>query len=489
MSGGPCWGLGLAAVAAFTTGCTPVDVHIGGSMKTSVAAAGASASGGGGAGGVGGGASEPGDCGLASAAFCETFDTPQPGGRGGDLDESRWSFARFGHVVQDFWVRIPAQTYPEDASHRFPATFCGQPFADISPGEDVEVCPGASVDGTESLQLNEVFDDQADFGMSSMQVRQPFDFTGRTGTIAFDVDAKTNPIGFGHGWWIEVWITAEPSPLPYYEEWKSLAFPRTGLGFAFVSGADCPSTETAWLNALDSVHIVDDYVPRSLSFFDPTFEHAAERCFKVADGRMNHLELRISTERAELWVSDHDAPASLQLRETIPNLGLSFSRGYVHLQHGQNDASKSGATPSQTFRWDNVAFDGPVHPAPRAYDIADNDVPLAGGTFLGWSLNDLETQSFTFQGVDLTDARAALLQLNLLSRRGQQLEYRFNGQAWHQYAVESATPDEALSRGFAPPVPLADLQAGDNTVELRMPAPAPDITETIANIGLTVELE
>jgi hypothetical protein len=38
-------------------------------------------------------------------------------------------------------------------------------------------------------------------------------------------------------------------------------------------------------------------------------------------------------------------------------------------------------------------------------------------------------------------------------------------------------------------VPLADLQSGDNILELRMPTLAPDISESLANISLTVELE
>jgi hypothetical protein len=481
VTGGRCLVTGLATFAAFSSGCTRVDVHIGGFSETSSAAGAPST--------ANRPAPEPGDCGLAAPAFCETFDTPQPGGRGGDLDESVWSFTRFGHVVQDFWVRIPAQTYPEDTSHRFPASFCGQPFSGISPGADVRFCSGTGVDGSASSQLNEVFDDQGDFGMNSLQIRQPFDFTDRTGTIAWDVDAKVSPIGLGHGWWIELWITAEASPLPYYEEWKSLAFPRNGVGFAFVTGADCPSTEAAWLNALESVHVVSDYLPRSSAFFDTAFEHAPERCFAVADGHLNHFELRISRDRAELWASDRDDPATFQLRDTIPNLGLSFSRGYVHLQHGQNDAGKSGVTPSQTFRWDNIGFDGPSHATPRAYDIPDNDVPLAGGINLGWSLNDRETQSYTFSGVELGDAQAATLQLNLFSRRGEQLDYRFNAQAWRSVVVETATPDEALGRGLSMPVPLADLQSGANTLELRMLDPAPDIAESMANIGLTLELE
>jgi hypothetical protein len=345
------------------------------------------------------------------------------------------------------------------------------------------------VDGSESSQLNEVFDDQADFGMNSLQVRMPFDFSGRTGTIAWDVDAKVNPLGTGHGWWIAIWITEEPSPMPYYEEWKTLSYPKNGVGFAFVTGADCASTENDWLNALDSVRIVSEHVPRTLAFFDPEVEHGAEHCFAVADGRMNHFELRVSTDHAELWASDHDAPSSFKLRETIPNLGLSFSRGYVHFQHGQIDASKSFATPSQTFRWDNIGFDGPMLPTPRAYDIPDNDLPRAGGVYLGWDLSDGETQRYVFPSVDPSDARGAFLQLNLLSRRGQQLDYRFNDLTWRSFVVDSVTPDEALGRGVAIPVPASDLRPGENTLDLRMATPAPDVTESVANISLLVELD
>jgi hypothetical protein len=479
---------GVAVLAALATSCTRIDVHLGGRSEANRAAAGPGGAGSA-AGGAGGAPPAPGSCGLESPAFCETFDTPKPGGRGGALDEQRWSFARFGHVFQDFWVRIPAGTYPEDATHRFPATFCGQPFSDISPGEDVEICGGTGVDGSESSQLNEVFDDQGDFGMNSLQVRQPFDFSGRTGTIAWDVDAKVNPVGAGHGWWIAVWITEQPSPMPYYEEWKSLSYPRNGVGFVFATGADCASTEDAWLNALDTVRLVSDYVPRTLAFFDSGIEHAAKHCFAVADGRMNHLELRLSADRAELWASDHGDPSSFQLRDTIPNLGLSFSRGYVHFQHGQVDSSKSFATPSQTFRWDNIAFDGPVLPTPRAYDIPDNDVPRAGGVFLGWELSDGETQSYVFPSVDLGGAPGALLQLDLFSRRGQQLDFRFNDETWRSFVVDGATPDEVMGRGFAIPVARSDLRTGDNTLDLRMATPAPDVVESVANISLTLELE
>src|SRR5262245_12418038 len=38
-------------------------------------------------------------CGLGKAAFCDTFDTAKPGGRGGDIDETRWAVARVAQFV------------------------------------------------------------------------------------------------------------------------------------------------------------------------------------------------------------------------------------------------------------------------------------------------------------------------------------------------------------------------------------------------------
>ena len=35
-----------------------------------------------------------GSCGLQQPAFCDDFEVPMPGGRGGDLDEREWSVAR-----------------------------------------------------------------------------------------------------------------------------------------------------------------------------------------------------------------------------------------------------------------------------------------------------------------------------------------------------------------------------------------------------------
>ena len=239
-----------------------------------------------------------GSCGLEAPAFCEPFDSVALGGRAGDLDERRFAFSRVGRRDQDFWFREPAHTYTDSPADEarcegpcaFEATFCGEPFSGILPPDDVAICEG---------QLNETLDDSGYLSINSLRIRQPFDFADRTGIVAWDVDAKVNPIG-DHGWWIEAWVTEDAAPAPHDERIAEVGSPRSGVGFTWSSGADCPSTESAWLNALDAVHVVNDYQATTTLFYQAPLEQAEERCFSVADRSLNHFELRISQERTEL---------------------------------------------------------------------------------------------------------------------------------------------------------------------------------------------
>jgi hypothetical protein len=428
---------------------------------------------------------QPGACRLAAPAFCETFETSAPGGRGGDIDERTWSFARYAHLVEYHWVRQPAHTYPAD--FLFPATFCGKSFADILPEQDVRICSGVGVDATVSQQLDEVLDDQGAFAINSMRIRQPFDFANRTGTIAWDVDGKVNPLNSGHGWWITLWITEEPIPIPFVDGDTVHSVPSKSVSFDFRNGADCPEDSTNWQNGIDGVGVTDNY---QIIHSYPSFQldQSAARCFKVADAHLNHFELRISSTTAELWVSDFDDPASFQLRTTVHDLGLTFTRGYVHLQHGQFNAALDGnVTPSQTFRWDNIGFDGPVLPTPRAYDVLDNGAPNlnGGGVLLGWDLRGGQTQSFPFHGVDLTGVDRASFNVDIQCAPGDTFEYRVNGQAPHTFEIPTSNGIGGGVHGFSLPVPLAELARGDNTVEVRFPTPMQD--RSIANVDLTLD--
>jgi hypothetical protein len=410
---------------------------------------------------------EPGSCGLDEPAFCETFETVHPGGRGADLDESIWSFARYGHPeTLSFFLRGELYTQNE---RLFPATFCGAPFSEIFPGDDVKFCEGVGVDGTTSMQLNEVMDDEGDFGFNSMRIRQPFDFTDRTGKIVWDVDAKVNPLNLGHGWWIEVWITEDPAPMPYHQAPTVAAFPRAGVGFAFQFGSDCPETETEWNNALETVTVTQDYkILHSIPFWEFANNYD-DRCFRCADGVLNHLELHITQDKAELLASDPGDPDSLRVRSVVEGLDLPFSRGYVHFQHAAYNAPKDGnVTGSQTFRWDNIGFDGPTYPTPRSYDVPDNEGTHQDKVLTAYHLMGGETQSF--------------------AGGGQVIDYRFNGGSWHNFTIQTAEGHGGTGmRTFSVAAPLEELNSGENTIEVRFPEDQLQNDEMIGNLDLTIE--
>jgi hypothetical protein len=427
---------------------------------------------------------EAGACGLATPAFCEGFETAHPGGRGGDLDERVFGFARWGHQVQYTWERAPAHTYGDD--YLFPATFCGKPFDGVLPDDDVRTCNGVGVDGASSGQLNETFDDQGATGVNALRIRQPFDFAGRVGKIVWDVDAKVNPLNTGQGWWTALWLTADPTPLASDERDAINSYPRAGVGFTFAFGADCPESVDDWQNALEGVLVTDDYqIASSRPFWE--LDQADARCFEVGDAHLNHFELRLSETDAELWVSDIDDPASLRLRTKTSGLGLPFSRGYVQLQHWANNAASSGhVTPSQTFRWDNIGFDGPVLPTPRAYEVPDPVTPgQSGAVRIGYLFAE-GPLSFTLHGVELSNATAASFNFVLDAGPGSELLYSLNGNPEHRFVYPETVGAAGGIHGFSADVPLAELAAGDNVLSVSLPGAL--VAQGIGSLDLTLEV-
>jgi hypothetical protein len=436
-----------------------------------------------GAGGTAGVLAE-GACGLSAPAFCEGFENAHPGGRGGDLDERVFGFARWGHQVQYAWERAPAHTYGDD--YLFPATFCGERFDGVLPDQDVRTCPGAGVDGRLSGQLNETFDDQGATGVDALRIRQPFDFAGRVGTVTWDVDAKVNPLNTGQGWWIAVWLTAEPTPLASDYRDAVASYPRDGVGFTFAYGADCPESIDDWQNALEGVIVTSGYqIASSRPFWE--LDQADARCFRVADAHLNHFELRLSVDAAELWVSDSDDPSSLQLRTKTTGLGLSFGRAYVQLQHWANNAAGGGhVTPSQTFRWDNVGFDGPVLPTPRAYEVPDPGTSGQSGAVRVGYLFSEGPLSFTLHGVDLSNATAASFNFVLDAGPGTALLYSLNGNPEHTFVYPETAGSAAGVHGFSVEVPLAELVPGDNVLAMSLPGAL--VAQGIGSLDLTLEV-
>jgi hypothetical protein len=134
-----------------------------------------------------GGTGQTGVCGTPShscgmqlnenpVAFCETFDQPSPvTNRSGELNGALWGVMRIGGLVS--YGRPFTWANPQ-------IDLCGTEV----PGEaesDLRICSGQLRDGVND-NLSGDFEAGGPVALT-MYAKQPFDFAGRTGTVAFDV--------------------------------------------------------------------------------------------------------------------------------------------------------------------------------------------------------------------------------------------------------------------------------------------------------------
>jgi hypothetical protein len=448
----------------------------------------------------------PPGCGLANAAFCETFETPMPGGRGGPLDETAWSFSRWGVPSSGGYrtfARAPASSTSllELEPILNTPTFCGKPFSNVFPPDDVAFCVGNDAAGFSSNQMNEVFDDDGSFVFTDMRVRQPFDFTGRTGTIVFDVDAKRSRNTDGHGWWLEFWISADPVPMPYHGAPTVGSYTSNAIGFQiFVTDPNCFHDDTMppmVCNNFARVVTLQNYSILSDVFFNNDALPGTDATgFAAADTVLNRFKLLVSQNQIDIWASDYTASGQVRHIGLAANLNLAFTVGYIHFQHSQYNAPKNGASSSQTYRWDNIAFDGPVHPTPRGYDVPDQYKLVTVGNggqamLLGYEFYPdgvtLTPVNVKVQGVDLTNAVSASFNFDVSGAGGAPIQYRFNGNPWHTFTLPTQLgPDQQL-RAFSLSAPLAELAAGDNAIDLQIDPSVKNI-DAVGNMDITVEV-
>jgi hypothetical protein len=442
-------------------------------------------------------------CGLANAAFCDTFDEGPAAirGRGGDLDPARWSAARlapsdlsgFGPVANPVAVApIPA---------------CRASFSSTSvyPPDDTLICdPGAS----RSAQLMTAIAIQ-NYGNNSYMIRQPFDFANRTGRIAFDVDAFS-PAALAT--YIEIDLTEDPVPAPTFREFQNFEagpVPRNGLMMKW--NDNCVSN--GGLITLSNVMLYTNYAPSILAPVGGT------ACVTTRIGSMNHFEIQVSQQGLDIYGSDYSIDG-----QSFPNFrrmysatfSLPFARGYVHVSARNHATIKYGFGPDGIYHWDNVGFDGPVVSDWRAYEIPDN---TTAGTYNSQSIRNLgymlldgssgkpagiydpvnRLSPFQFQGVNVSGMVTARLSLNAyfntISHSANAtwgLTVRFNGGPWRNRFLTPTevdainTPGSAGNMAMLLDVPLGELVAGVNTLEL-LPLNAPmDYPPVVANIDLTL---
>lgn len=459
-------------------------------------------SGTGGSNGSGGGAVVvgPEGCGLENAAFCEDFESgPSPGGRGGDLDEAKFAFSRWGHVVTFFdrpgaWTQRPDPTF--DVQRNRP-TLCGEEFSNITVDKDARICEGAGVGNFVSNQFQEVFDDASDFGLNSLMVRQAWDFSDG-GVLVFDVDGKRNHYYEGHGWWFELWITEDPAPVPYHTAPTVASFPRNGLGIMFSPMGTCLSMAEGDCNEIAGVFVTDDY--QIVHEFPGAGNFPTKGGFVARDKELNHFEVRLNKDRVEIWATDAGS-TELYLVQEIEGLDLSFGAGFVHLQHSHYNAFKDArpdftgvwASPAQVYRWDNIGFDGPVLPALRTYDAPMNNARSKNDYFketdivkYGYDLD--RPVELEFEDVDLDGATKATINFNMGLATGRSIHFRINGGEDMSFAGpdfgNTAVNQGGGLRALTVEIPLEALVEGKNVIEFSMPDYMP--FDMIGNVDLSL---
>jgi hypothetical protein len=422
-------------------------------------------------------------CGLGTAAFCDTFDRPVGApGRAGELDHKLWSGAR---VQPQFPTGDGLATGILPAT--LPACRPGLP-AKVGPDQDTLVC-----EPTAEVKTNHLLVAVAaqNYGQNAYRIRQPFDFAGRTGKVVFDAQGFIYNFLLG---WVSVEISEDPLNAPSFSigspgqnNDEGGIIPRNALEVQFANN-DCGlPMQTAV--AVRMVNVITNYQDSPVMPKSPV-------CMTTKLGQLNHFELAVSQRKLEVYGTNASADGvtfeAPKLLASV-DINLPFTRGYVSIStHNHASLKYSGPgggygaplTDAWIARWDNVGFDGPVISNWREYEVGDALTPGKSMgkdvTNVGYLVPDVAAapKAFTFKGVDLANVSAARLSMSAwydfitAMPRNFVLRVRWNGKNWIDRPF---TPGElgVLTGGHTLgqigqiiDVPLADLVAGDNVLEL-----------------------
>ncbi len=407
-------------------------------------------------------------------AFCEDLSGgAAAGGRAGDLDESRWSVARN--------VANPTSTYLMSFP-QVPVGPCKASVTQANPDNDLMVCDAAS--GHQG-QFEQAMKAQ-NYAMFSLRPRQAFDFAGRTGTIAYNVDAITQGEG---SWWTSLYVTDDPVSDAINSSEVMGLLPNNGLGLNF--NDQCSQTnasQTKLDNVYTYANTVESIVPLS-----------GTSCFTTSRGHLNHIEVQLSQTSIAVWASDF-SPDGV----TFPNfrqvgsaaLNLPFTRGYVHFQQNERAPLKNEPgfyNPGYANNyWSGLGFDGPVvgqetaFMAPDSLTVNPNPVGDAGGATGALNVGYAAPATLSIPNVNSAGAMTAKLTFTMtyvyafnLSPTSVMLHYSLNSGPVQtppqpNYAAEvlcTGCPGSPIGGGgvlYSIAVPVAALLSGTNTVAITV---------------------
>ena len=414
----------------------------------------------------------------SAPAFCDTFDRPLgTGNRSGQLNGNVWGVSRAtssnnppqGLVYN--WAAVRRET-------------CGRRMT-VEPESDVAVCDGQAI---------EAVNDNGGQTDLAMYPRQPFDFAGRTGTVEFDVSDNTQG---SHAAWPAFLITDQPVPAPYSLASGLADHPRNAVGFTLAAacgqfgcggsnnppGASRPGFKCV---GVDSMFVTVNYHEHDLAF-DRDGCVLASRSV----GSDNHVEVRVNSAGMRVFASD---PGRRSITRLIADAAFKppLTRGLIWLEDVHYNADKFNSQQTNTFSWDNVAFDGPILPRDLGFDVLDSGKPGPRAE------NGLPTMNLGYQipsgggslalripnVSNLAAASGALLEFTYWAESHQTITYSLNGHTRHRFPWPFGNQATFVSETAAMPVPTSDLHDGVNLVRLSTSDPA---GVSIANVDLILK--
>lgn len=439
---------------------------------------------------------------TGNLAFCETFDRASTVfNRSGQLDGLVWGVSRAltKGAIGDQWPWATSTL-----------NVCGS-MQRVNPPNDVQVCNGQLRQST-----NDNFQDGAGGGPMAMAMypKQQFDFSGRVGTVAFDVSNDTEGT---HAAWPEFWMTDQPVPTPFNHFGSWLTVPANGFGIRFggkidpgQGGTNCPA-ENTYRFTIDSASIIRDWIiedntPGGGSICGEAGNRVCVQtgmtvepkgCVRQStgpNGGLNHIELKISQNQIDVYATDAGTTSPLKLIGTVTRANLTLTRGFVWLEDVHYNAEKAeGQRPIQadhTLAWDNLAFDGPLIERERSFDVLDATTPMnvgAGGRRLGYAARTNQpaiVNTIPIPAADIMAAKSGALLFTFYHQTAPRtITYKVNNGPVRNAAWPFPSTQGFTARTISLNVPISDLVAGQpNRIEISADQPM-----EVSNIGISLQ--
>ncbi len=290
--------------------------------------------------------------------------------------------------------------------------------------------------------------------------RVPFDFTGRTGTLQFEVDFA--PTQHSHGKWFAAHLVREDS------------IPSNHNEFGDANGREWPdSVEFAMYESDDDREGEGHNLPLiTVNIGGTVHEFKSNTPFITPANVRVPVVLKVSQTSAEMLVNGVSV-----LRAS--GFSLPFTRGYWLMTHKNYNSEKVDGNPDfaapwptilQLAHWDMWQFDGPpgsINPVVRTFiqPGCGGTVHLGHNRLIGCDPfidENRRTNSMTFNigsDVDVTRARSAKLLFNGSSDRP--LQVNING---HTAQVPVNYDDTIMYALTVYDFPVSWLRQGQNTL-------------------------